>query len=308
MSDAPDMSAIRVFVAVARAESFSTGARAVGLTRSAAGKAVARLEERLGARLLHRTTRNVSLTAEGRAFLDRCSQILVDLEEAEAEVRCGGAGPTGVLRLTLPETFGRAHVMPILSAFLKRWPKLTAEVGVTDHIVDIVDEGYDLAVRCGGPLLDTSMIARVIARSGTVVCASPGYVAEHGEPRHAQDLSAHSRLTLRRGEAVRAWRLTTPAGTTVQINEAGRFHTDSGVALRDAAVDGLGVACLPHFLVGPDVAAGRLVPLLEDHGTEDLLIHAVYPHRRHLSAKIRMFVDRLVADLTSAPAARREGA
>lgn len=300
MEDAPDMSAIRAFVAVCEAGSFSGGARGVGLTRSAAGKALARLEARLGTRLLHRTTRKVALTVDGRFFFDRCSQILADLAEAESLVRRDDAHPTGVLRLALPETFGRQYVLPTLNAFLRKWPELRAEVSMTDRVTDLIGEGYDLAVRSGTPLPDTSMIARVVARFDSVLCAAPDYLAAHGEPRTVDDLPQHSRLTLGTGHWVHPWALTPPNAPPVRIERVGRLHFDSASALRQAALAGLGVTYLPGFLIAADIADGALVPLLADHETDEVTIHVVYPHRRHLSAKVRMFVDQLGSDLASA--------
>jgi len=305
MSEPPDFSSIRAFVAIAQAGSVSLGAGRIGLTRSAAGKALARLEDRLGARLLHRTTRTVSLTPDGTLYLDRCIQILADLEAAEADIRRDRTEPTGTLRLTLPETFGRAYVLPILRNFLKQWPGLSAEISLTDRFVDIVDEGYDLAVRCGADLADTRMIARVIARSTTVLCASPQYLALHGAPLDAGDLLRHSRLTLGSPGSARSWVLTPKMGQAIRLNTPGRLHLDSGTALREAALDASGIAYLPSFLVGNDIAGGRLVQLLADHGTEQLLIHALYPHRRHLAAKVRLLVDRLCADLQVPDESRR---
>jgi DNA-binding transcriptional LysR family regulator len=208
-----DLGAIKAFVAVAQAGGFSSGARAVGLTRSAVGKALVRLEERLGTRLLHRTTRSVALTADGQAFYERCRQILTDLEEAEAEVRQNSPEPRGLLRLTVPDSFGRQHVLPILSGYLKAWPALAAEVSITDRVADLVEEGYDLAVRCGGPLPDTHLIARVIARSHAVLCAAPAYLANRGEPLAADDLLPHSRITLGDRNGTRPWLLMPPIVT-----------------------------------------------------------------------------------------------
>ena len=294
-----DLAAIRAFVAVARSGGFSPGAKAVGLTRSAAGKALARLEDRLGTRLLHRTTRSIALTAEGQAFYERCRQILADLEEAEAEVRNDHLEPKGLLRVTLPDTFGRRHVLPLLSRHLKAWPALAAEVSLTDRVADVVEEGYDLAVRCGGQLSDTRLIARVIARSRAVLCAAPDYLAVHGEPSAADDLPRHSRLTLGERSDARAWCLAPPNGKPLRITGPGRLHLNSGEALRQAALEGLGVAYLPSFLVGPDIAAGRLRALLADHDTEEMVVRAIYPSRRHLSGKVRTLVDDLAKGLAA---------
>jgi DNA-binding transcriptional LysR family regulator len=297
LQDGLELSAIRVFVAVARTASFSQGAISVGLTRSAAGKALARLEDHLAVRLLHRTTRSVSLTSDGEAFYERCRQILADLQEAEAEICQDRPEPKGLLRLTIPDAFGRRHVLPILNAFLKACPNLTAEVSVTDRITDVAEEGYDLAIRCGGRLSDTRLIARVIARSRAVLCASPDYLALCGEPLTADDVQRHSRLTLGKRGGTRPWLLMPPGGDPLSITDAGRVSLDSGEALRQAAVAGLGITYLPSFLVGPDIAAGLLCAILADHATEQVIFHALYPSRRHLSSKVRLFVDRLAAEL-----------
>lgn len=297
LQEKADLGAIRAFVAVAQAGRFSSGAKAVGLTRSAVGKALMRLEERLGVRLLHRTTRSVALTADGQAFYERCRQILADLEEAEAEVRQSSPVPRGLLRLTVPDSFGRQHVLPILSAYLMAWPALAAEVSITDRVTDLVEEGYDLAVRCGGPLQDTQIIARVIARSHAVLCAAPAYLAGRGEPLTVEAILSHSRITLGDRNGARPWLLTPPHRDTLRMTDAGRLHLDSGEAVRQAALVGFGIAYLPNFLVGSDIAAGRLRVLLADHGTEEVIVRALYPSRRHLSSKVRMLVDHLATEL-----------
>lgn len=300
MQEPLDLGMLKVFLAVARTGGFASGGQAVGLTRSAAGKAIKRLEERLGVRLLHRTNRRVGLTGEGQTFYHRCHQIMSELDEAEAEIRQDNSKPRGLLRLTVPETFGRRQVLPIVNAYLRDWPGLTAEISVTDRLTDLVEEGYDLAVRCGGRLSDTTLIARVIARFGAVVCAAPDYLASRGEPRTIDDLLQHSRLMLGDGGGVRPWSLTPPNGVPQRLSAVGRVHLNNGEALRQAALDGLGIAYLPSFLVGSDIEAGHLCALLGDHDTEQVPVHAVYPSRQHLPTKVRMLVDRLVAGFGSA--------
>ncbi len=248
---------------------------------------------------MHRTTRSIALTAEGQTFYERCRQILADLEEAEAEVRADHLEPRGLLRLTLPDTFGRRHILPLLNRYLKTWPTLTAEVSFTDRVVDVVEEGYDLAVRCGGQMSDTRLVARVIARSRAILCAAPDYLAVHGEPSTADALLHHSRLTLGERSDARPWCLTSPNGKSFRIPDPGRLHLNSGEALRQAAAEGLGVAYLPSFLVGPDIAAGRLRALLTDHNTDEIVVRAIYPSRRHLAGKVRMLVDDLARGLTA---------
>lgn len=297
MKNLADIGLLRAFVAVADARSFSDGARRIGLTRSAAGKAVARLEELLGARLLHRTTRQVGLTADGQAFFEKASQILVDLEDAQGAVMRGRARPRGVLRVTATEAFGRQVVLPILGAYLERWPELSAEASFTDRITDIVDEGFDIAVRFGAAPVSSDLIARVVARSVGQLCASPAYLARHCTPSTIDDLAGHRQLLSGTREAPRAWILQAGADAPITVPAKPHLLSDNAGALRDAARAGLGVACLPRFLIDRDLEKDRLALLLPDYATPQIPISVVYPTRRHLTPKVRLFIELLAERL-----------
>ncbi len=297
MSSITDLGAVRAFVAVANAGSFARAAAVTGLTRSAVGKAVARLEAQLGTRLLQRSTRRVGLTADGQLFHERCSQMLEDLDEAEATVRQDRPEPSGTLRLALPDAFGRVRILPILHRYLMSWPDLRAEVSFSDRIVDLIDEGYDLAVRIGAAPSDTGLITRVIARSSIVLCAAPSYIEARSAPTSIGDLNEHRRLAFGNRKRPLAWNLRAPDGDLLMVVSPPHLLFDSADAIREAAVLGQGVAYLPDFLVEQDIAAGRLLPVLPECETGELPIHAIYPSRRHLSNKVRLFLDLIVESL-----------
>lgn len=297
MRELADIGLLRAFVAVADAGSFSGGAKRIGLTRSAAGKAIARLEELLGTRLFNRTTRHVGLTADGQVFHEKASQILADLEEAQSDIMRGGAKPRGVLRLTATEAFGRQVVLPVLVEYLERWPELTAEATFTDRVTDIVQDGFDIAVRFGAATTSSDLIARVVARSFGQLCASPGYLANSPVIVTIEDLASHRHLLSGTRNAPRAWVLQDGSGPTVLVPARPVLLADNAGALRDAALAGLGVACLPRFLIDRDVEVGRLVQLLPAFTTPEIPISIVYPSRRHLTPKVRLFIELLATRL-----------
>jgi len=291
---------IFVFMAVVDADSFIAGGRALGLTRSAAGKAVSRLEDRLGVRLLNRTTRALSLTEEGRAFYDHGLQIMAAVDNAEASVADGAGTPKGVLRLTLPDAFGRLVILPLLSRYLNAWPDLQIEVNFTDRLIDLVEEGFDLALRIGGVSVDSGLISRVVATYKAVLCAAPAYLAERGEPTSIDDLSRHQCLIFSSRTQRQSWRFLDNDGTWVKAEGRSRLRMDSGEAIRDAALGGLGITLLPEFLVGADLAAGRLRQVLPDVDRGDVKIMAIYPTRRLLEPRVRRFIDLLVQEFGTA--------
>ncbi|MBE7209668.1 MAG: LysR family transcriptional regulator [Gluconacetobacter diazotrophicus] len=308
VDDRPDLPAIRAFVAIADAGSIAAGARAIGLTRSAAGKALVRLEDRLGTRLLHRTTRRLSLTTDGAAFHLRCTAILSELREAEAAVGRRRAEPRGTLRLSLPVTYGRLRVLPVLQEFLRTWPDVSAELGFTDRLADLVEEGQDLAIRIGGaavPDADAELVSRVVDHVDTVICAAPGYLAAHTIPRTIAELRGHDRLAYGGRSGALSWIVRAPdGGDPVALGGPCRITSDSIEAIRDAAVAGAGIACLPGFVAAPALQAGILSALLPGHDTGSIPVHALYPTRRHLSARVRLFLDLLVRRLPAGPAGR----
>ncbi|TBZ16778.1 LysR family transcriptional regulator [Rhizobium leguminosarum] len=288
---------ILIFMAVVDAGSFIAGGQAVGLSRSAAGKAVIRLEDRLGVRLLNRTTRTLSLTEEGRMFYERGLRILVSVDEAEASVAGQHSTPRGVLRLTVDDAFGRLVVLPLLEKYLRAWPDIQVEVSFTDRLADIVEEGFDLAIRIGATATDTRLVSRVIATYKARLCASPSYLAERGEPRDVDDLAVHDCLISAGRNQRQGWRFRGEGGSWIKAQGRSRLRLDSGEAIRDAALAGLGIALLPDFLVTDDLAAGRLRQILADFETDDAKIVTLYPDKRLLEPRVRRFIDLIVEEL-----------
>ncbi|MBY5809341.1 LysR family transcriptional regulator [Rhizobium leguminosarum] len=288
---------ILIFMAVVDAGSFIAGGQAVGLSRSAAGKAVIRLEDRLGVRLLNRTTRTLSLTEEGRMFYERGLRILVSVDEAEASVAGQDSTPRGVLRLTVDDAFGRLVVLPLLEKYLRAWPDIQVEVSFTDRLADIVEEGFDLAIRVGATATDTRLVSRVIATYKARLCASPSYLAERGEPRDVDDLAVHDCLISAGRNQRQGWRFRGEGGSWIKARGRSRLRLDSGEAIRDAALAGLGIALLPDFLVTDDLAAGHLRQILADFETDDAKIVTLYPDKRLLEPRVRRFIDLIVEEL-----------
>lgn len=291
MSEELDLGSIRAFVAVVDNGDFTTAGRKLSMSRSAVGKAVVRLEARLGVRLLHRSTRRVSPTTDGGQFYERCVQLLVDLADAEASVRQDRQEPRGLLKLSLPDAYGRLRIAPILQEYLTRWPHISAEVTFSDRIVDIVSEGYDLAIRIGGIKASTGLISRVVDRIDSVICAAPTYLAARGVPDHADALQGHDQLVFGRGGQLMPWVFNGADSVYQAARSRARLVADSADALRTAALAGLGIANLPHMLVAQDVAAGNLTVVLGDFTPGPIPVHAVYPDRRHLSARVRLLID-----------------
>ncbi|WP_420994176.1 LysR family transcriptional regulator [Cupriavidus sp. 30B13] len=282
---------IAVFVAVVQAGSFTVAGKRTGLTRSAVGKAVARLEEGLGVRLLNRTPRSLSLTDDGKVFHARCAQLIEDLEETEQAMAARGARPAGVLRLSVPIALGHRHVLPVVERLLDRWEAIAAEVSFTDRFVDLIDEGMDIAVRIGEADTDSRLIARTVARQTLVTCAAPAYLARHGVPSVPADLERHRCLHFLTGGKAQPWKF---AQGEDQVVSAGRLDMDSAEALISAAVNGAGIVHLPTYLLDNDVAAGRLVPVLAAYRPASVPIRVIYPTRKQLSPKIRAFIDLLI--------------
>jgi DNA-binding transcriptional LysR family regulator len=286
------LTSMAVFAHVVEANSFTAAAAQLGMSRSAVSKAIAGLEDRLGARLLNRTTRRLALTEVGQAFYERCARIVAEAEDAELAVSTLQTAPRGTLRLNAPVSFGSLHLAPVLPDFLLRHPEVRVDITLTDRVVDLIDEGYDLAVRIG-TLRDSSLIARRLADTRLLVCAAPAYWDRRGRPDAPQALSTHSCLTYAYQHNPNEWPFVGPDGR-ITVRVAGPMHANNGDLTIAAARAGLGVTVAPSFLCGPDLAAGRLEAVLTDWTPPPYGIHAVYPHARHLSAKVRAFVDFLV--------------
>ncbi len=294
MSSSEDFAAL---VQVVDNGGFSAAARALGLTPSAVSKQIGRLEDRLGVRLLNRTTRRVGLTEVGTVFYARAVRILADIDEAERAAMQLSAEPRGHLRVGASIAFGRRQIMPIIADFLARYAEMTVELALSDRVIDLVEEGVDVAIR-SGPLPDSSLIARRLAPDHRIVCAAPAYLERHGKPKTPADLANHNCLTFSGLPTLNEWTFEGPE--TVKVR--GNFEANNGDALRDGVLAGLGIARLAAFLVGPDVKAGRLVALFEDRQPrDDSAINVLYPHHRHLSPKVRVFVDYLVERMTPVP-------
>jgi len=286
------LTGMAVFARVVEANSFTEAARRLGMSKAAVSKQISRLEERLGARLLNRTTRRLSLTEVGAAFYERCARIMVEAEDAELAVTRLHAEPRGTLRVDAPVNFGLRYLAPLLPDFMARYPELAVDITFNDRFMDLVDEGYDMAVRIAH-LADSSLIARKLAESPRMVCAAPRYWEAHGRPGVPADLARHNCFDYSYLTTRNEWRFRGPEGP-VAVRVSGTLHSNNGDVLRAAAVAGLGVVLMPVFMAHDDLVAGRLEPVLREFEEPPPGIHAVYPHNRHLSAKVRAFVDYLV--------------
>jgi len=282
-----------VFVRAARDGSFSAAARALGLTPSAVSKQIGRLEDQLSVRLFNRTTRRLSLTEEGAAFFERASRILADLDDAAAAVSSLRGEARGRLRVTMPTAFGVIHLLPSLPGFLARHPEVTLEIDLNDRFVNMIEEGFDVALRVGD-LQDSSLIGRRIAANRRVMAAAPSYLKDRKAPATPDDLAGHNCLIYTYRTQRNDWHLVDAEGEERLVTVSGNLETNNPMMLRASALAGLGIVLLPLWIIGPDIKAGRLVQLLPDYHWPDSAIQAVYPPGRHLSARVRAFVDFLV--------------
>jgi len=279
-----------VFVKVVDASSFAAAARHFGMSPAMVSKHVQTLEERLGVRLLNRTTRRVSATEVGQNYYERCLRILTDLDEAERAAGDLQTAPRGLLRVTAPVSFGMRHLAPAIADYLIAYPDVAIDLSLDDPYVDLVEERFDLAIRVG-QLADSSLMARKLCTVAMVVCASPAYLAAHGAPRTPSDFSDHDCLVYTYSTQQSMWRFFDRSGTEHLVRISGRFLANNGDALRALAVNSVGIIFTPDFIVDEDVRTGRLVPLLQDYTTLETPVHAVFPHGRYLSAKTRTFID-----------------
>jgi len=287
--------AMRMYVAVVDGGSFAAAADKLEISRAMISKQIQKLEEHLGTRLMNRTTRRLSLTETGRAFYDRSQQILQDVEEAEQVAGDLTRTPQGVLRVTIPLSYGQHRLATIIGDYTQAYPEVQLDIALSDRKVDLVEDGFDLAVRIG-ELPQSDLIARKLGGVRSIVCASPGYVARHGAPNTPQELGAHACLGYSLTGSGTDWRFETPDGPLV-VPITGPIRADNGDIIRLAALSGAGILFQPHFIVDADLAAGRLVQLLPQWQSAELGVYAVYPSRKHLSAKVRTFVDFLAAAL-----------
>lgn len=285
------LESMSVFRRVAETGSFSAVARQTGLSQPTVSKHIAALEQRLGTKLISRSTRQLKLTDAGREYYERCISILDELAETEAGLSHQQSQPTGTLRVNAPVSFGRLQIVPRLWKFLAQYPDLQLELIMDDHQVDLVKEGVDMTIRVGA-LADSSLIARKIGDSPRVTVASPEYLAAKGEPRTPQDLKQHECIVYTLLSTRNAWHFTGPRGKeTVRVR--GRFSTNNPDAIREAVLAGMGIAVTPTWLIGNCVEQGRLKVLLADYTPTPFEIHALYPERRFVPAKVRCFINYL---------------
>lgn len=295
------VTSLEVFIRVAVAGSLSAAARTMGLSQTMVTKHIAALETRLGVKLFHRSTRRLSITEAGRRYLDSAERILGELEAADAAVSSDRFEPRGLLRLNAPVSFGARQIAPLLSEFARHHPGVQVELGLNDRLVDLAEEGWDLALRIGS-LNDSSLIARRLAPCRTVLVAAPAYLAAHGTPRTVAELAQHNCLgyTLSRLTGADRWSFGSKGETVVQV--AGNLRANNGDALRAAAVAGQGIIYQPTFVVGDDLRAGTLVALTLDELTVEFGgIYAVYLPERNPPAKLRAFIDFLVERFAAVP-------
>lgn len=297
MGQIPDLSAVAVFVKVVEHGSFRGAAKAMAMPKSTVSRKVAELEERLGARLLQRTTRTLRLTDVGEQFHRRCARILSELEDAEHGVREMQEAPRGLLRVTAP--LGFRYLGPIVTELLAQHPELRVEVVCTDRMVDLVDEGFDAAIRFG-KLADSSLVARSLGTGRRLVVAAPSYLRAHGGPSHPRELAEHDCLVFGAGPERERWRLES-RGKPVDVAVRARLVANDFDALDDACRAGLGIAMLPSDRCASAVREGVLEHVLPDWASPETPAHVVYPSTRHLSPKVRVFVDHLVASMSPPP-------
>lgn len=283
---------ITEFVTVAETQSFTIAAKKLNISTAHVSRQVSALESRLAIKLLHRTTRKVSITEAGTIYYQRCRQLLDGLQEAEHAISNLHSKPTGKLKITAPITFGELIIAPLINNFIARYPDLEVELQLSNQKMDLVAEGYDLGIR-QGQLEDSSMMAKRLASRTLFVCATPAYLAEYGTPRKLIDLNKHNCLQGSLGY----WRFQ-DNGKTRNIHINGNLRCNSGRALADAALKGLGIVQLPGEYVRSHILKGQLVPLLEEYCAPDEGVWAIYPHNKHLLPKVRMLIDYLDQELS----------
>ncbi len=278
---------LNLFLRVAATHNISSAGAELGLSPAVASAYIAKLEESLGVRLIHRTTRKVSLTEEGLAFYEHAEDVLASVEAAKASVGAGNSAPSGTLRVTAPASFGRMHLIPALKGFIDKYPKLKVDLLLSDSIIDLVEGGFDIAVR-NSELKDSSLIARKLSDDKRVLCAAPEYLSRFGEPESPQALRSHNCISL---FGLDHWQFA-KGDQIFKIKVQGNFRTDNGEAIRDACVEGIGITLNSTWSAYKHLASGELVEVLKDYPlVSSTAIWAVYPSSRQLAVKVRAFID-----------------
>jgi DNA-binding transcriptional LysR family regulator len=290
---------MRTFIIVVREGSFSGAGRVLGMSPQLVSKYIARLEDRLGVLLFNRSTRRLSLTEAGRAYSERCRQVLDDIDEMESAMGDLAERPRGRLRINAPMSFGVTHLAPSVAAYQVSYPEVHVEMQMSDRIVDVVAEGFDLAVRIGR-LEESALVARLVAPCRLTVCASPGYLERHGAPATPEDLRHHNCLIYTYYAERGGWPFVHD-GERITVEVGGSFVANNGDAVTQAAIADMGIILQPTFIVGDALRDGRLRVLLDDYALPELGVYAVYAHRHYLSAKVRTFVDFLSGHFGNPP-------
>ena len=283
---------MQAFAAVVDAGSFVGASDALAMSKAAVSRQIAELETRLGVRLLHRTTRRLSLTEEGEVFYARCRELLGSLAEAEAEVTARSGLAMGVLKVSAPVSFGLLHLADLWAGFMRAHPNVSLEVTLSDRMVDLVEEGFDVAVRIAR-LPSSSLVSRKLSTTRMVLCATPQYLKEHGTPAHPSELAKHQVLAYTLLATGESWEFAGPDGP-VSVRVAPRLHSNSGDTCRAVALGHQGIILQPSFLVAEDLRSGRLVEVLPQYRSLELGIYALYPSRKHVLPKVRLLIDSLV--------------
>lgn len=278
---------LKLFIRISVTHNISTAGAELGLSPAVASAHINKLEATLGVRLIHRTTRKVSLTEEGHAFLHHAEDVIASVEAARASVGSGKLSPIGTLRVAAPASFGRMHLLPALKGFMQKYPDLKIDLKLSDTIVDLVEGGFDIAIR-NSELKDSSLIARKLAQDKRIVCASPDYIAQFGAPSSPKELNKHNCITLM---GLEHWTFK-DGNNTVSVKTTGNFRTDNGEAIRDACVNGMGLTINSTWSAYKHLKNGDLVQVLENYPlASQTAIWAVYPSSRLLAAKVRVFID-----------------
>ncbi|MEQ9491689.1 MAG: LysR family transcriptional regulator [Alphaproteobacteria bacterium] len=289
-----DIGGFVTFARVVEQESFTGAAEAMGISKSAVSKQVARLEETLGVRLLNRTTRKLQVTEAGRVFYERCRRIVDEVEEARAAVTSLQASPRGVLRITAPVSYGLLHLSKLLPAFMQRYPDLRVDLGLADRKVDLLAEGIDVAVRIG-QMVDSSLVAKKITDFPRIVAATPSYWDANGRPETPDDLGRHNCFIYEYLPQGDQWEFRDPqSAAAIRVRVSGKLSSNNGDILLRAAEQGQGVSWIPGFFIDRQIKDGVLEEVLADYQAEPVGLYAVFPHSRHLPTKTRAFVDYLV--------------
>jgi len=287
---------IAIFVEVINAGNFTRAAENTGHSTSYISKEINKLESRLGVRLMNRTTRSISLTPEGALYFGQCQQIIDSAEQAEASVNQKQLEPKGRLKVTCPVSFGLSHLRPVFAKFVARYPHIDLELDMTGRLVDVVAEGIDVALRTAWDLEDSSLISRQLFASYGVTIASPEYLSKHGVPKHPQELSQHKTITYSHLKMPNVWHYRTAQGEKVAVHLKSRVVTNSPEMELELALSGTGITRIPHFYLGDKLSSGELVTLFDDYQKMPICVYLIYASRKHMSAKVRCFIDFLMEE------------